>query len=364
MNARRRCRRTRLRLVLLAGTCLSGTRARCKEPAHASTATHCASLCSGVERINTASCSELRNSSILRSIVQEVGLANHNLPDLQQAYGTAAQYVVNRSRTDGLWQDPLQLSIAMQYIGMLIERTLEGTRTSARYLEVGVFAGWTAAIMSSFVRRMCGHAAFQGFAVDINPQHISNSTKELFTATNITFIHAQDSSKLRSLIVDAPFDVCFVDGDHSFDGVLTDFVRYAPICDLMMFHDIADYRIMKNGFGGNGYGVPGFWQLLLNHTQPERIRQFFMRLGSPRARFFGIGVVSSDPLTGRVADELTTQWARHNRKLSSRQLVDGLCGTRNPLCPGDKMLSTALTPPLDGAGRPCTGGGAMSCSDG
>ena len=69
----------------------------------------------------------------------------------------------------------------------------------------------------------------------------------------------------------AVFDFCFVDGDHSFVGAARDYRTYSPLCRRMMFHDIGDARVYR---ARAGHGSTGFWVWMLNHTAPERIRQF------------------------------------------------------------------------------------------
>lgn len=55
----------------------------------------------------------------------------------------------------------------------------------------------------------------------------------------------------------APYDVVFIDGDHSFTGVEGDWLQYGELGKIVAFHDI----------GGHEAGVVRFWQELKSRNQ-------------------------------------------------------------------------------------------------
>lgn len=62
-------------------------------------------------------------------------------------------------------------------------------------------------------------------------------------------------------------DFLFIDGDHSFIGVLNDFARYSPLVNrggIIAFHDIQPDRFMTTGVKTSSYvgGVPIFWEMI------------------------------------------------------------------------------------------------------
>lgn len=89
----------------------------------------------------------------------------------------------------------------------------------------------------------------------------------------------------------ATLDLLYLDGDHSYDGVASDFRLYAPLVragGLVVFHDIVpDYRAR---FGvetiSDAGGVPHFWDEIKSaHTSVEEIIEDEGQDG------FGIGIL-------------------------------------------------------------------------
>lgn len=60
---------------------------------------------------------------------------------------------------------------------------------------------------------------------------------------------SHDALTLAAVAALAPFDVCFIDGDHSYEGVWQDWTDYGPLASIVAFHDIA----------GNVGGVRRLW---------------------------------------------------------------------------------------------------------
>jgi len=81
--------------------------------------------------------------------------------------------------------------------------------------------------------------------------------------------------KVRSILADKKLDVLFIDGDHNFDGVKQDFLKYKHLVrdgGLIVFHDIVSDYLTRYGrqTGRWAGGVPQFWskiKLLYPHYE-------------------------------------------------------------------------------------------------
>lgn len=106
-----------------------------------------------------------------------------------------------------------------------------------------------------------------------------------------------DSQSLESVrrvadyLAGQPLDVLYLDGDHSYEGVKSDFDLYSPLVragGLIVFHDIVpDYKT-RYGIETNSYvgGVPQFWKEIKSaHERVEEIVEDYEQDG------YGIGIL-------------------------------------------------------------------------
>jgi predicted O-methyltransferase YrrM len=98
--------------------------------------------------------------------------------------------------------------------------------------------------------------------------------------------HAPESLAAVKRAIGGPIDFLYIDGDHDYAGVSSDYAMYSPLVregGLIAFHDIAP--------GPEEYvgGVPRFWREL---TRPRK-REIIDDLGSGGSpiKGFGIGIV-------------------------------------------------------------------------
>lgn len=113
---------------------------------------------------------------------------------------------------------------------------------------------------------------YQSFAVHQQHLHLlranSHSTSTLHT--------------IQTLLQDQPLDFLFIDGDHTYEGVKTDFAMYSPLVTpggIIAFHDIVSGPEEKVS------GVPKFWQELKQHLPHQELVADWQQSGK------GIGVL-------------------------------------------------------------------------
>lgn len=100
-------------------------------------------------------------------------------------------------------------------------------------------------------------------------------------------------ARVERLLGGEPLDLLFIDGDHSFEGVRSDFLTYRHLVrpgGLIAFHDIqSDGR--EQGKGGKEYsgGVPTMWRLVRDRYPSVEF------VDDPAQRGFGIGVITYSP---------------------------------------------------------------------
>lgn len=107
----------------------------------------------------------------------------------------------------------------------------------------------------------------------------------------ITFVsgNSQNSecySEVLKALADEKVDFLFIDGDHSYDGVKTDFMTYSPLVSkpgLIGFHDIAEHA------PETGCEVERFWKEVMTSGIPESDYQTFIQKTEPS--WGGIGII-------------------------------------------------------------------------
>lgn len=106
---------------------------------------------------------------------------------------------------------------------------------------------------------------------------------------NVHFIHGDSVSvevydKVKEILKDEKIDFLFIDGDHSFEGVYSDFILYSELVrdnGWIAFHDIKDSTNHRQ-FGGF---VSDFW---------EKLKGDKIEILGSTAKWMGIGVVQKN----------------------------------------------------------------------
>jgi len=181
----------------------------------------------------------------------------------------------------GIWQYPRQFS---EYVDFLL------TLNISSYMEVGVAAGGTFRFLTEFLSRY-GNLNLSK-AVDIAaPGQTHRGGENIFTKS---FVNWLDASKVAEFVnVSDPgyknldfekFDLIMIDGDHSYEGVLADFIKLQDCSKRYVFHDIVNSHTP---------GVTRFWEELKSgkYGDIKNIREFTYQYPEMDNKFMGIGYI-------------------------------------------------------------------------
>tara|TARA_B110001452_G_C15228690_1_gene425748 strand:- start:995 stop:2251 length:1257 start_codon:yes stop_codon:yes gene_type:complete len=326
-------------------------------------------LCRGLMMIQSGTCAQLGNASFLREVVQTTGVTYDMRK--QDLYGEAWKYMIRSSNglRIGLWQDPSQFAAAMLYHGA-------SRHEIANYVEVGCYTGWTGLVLVTYLQRV-GHRT-RGYLIDLTAQPM---TLLLYTGLlkgrNLTFVERKEVPiNKMDMVATYPelgggrgsrnraFDLCFIDAQHSYLGVLEDYSEFAPHCRNAMFHDIqcarrrrisasrptssdlaaptpvlgltARDRDMSTWHLGNwSGGVPAFWANLGEAVEPHRLTSITFQISSAQP-VFGIGILrpsansSAEPDVPLAAWPSWAQTRQLMRENSKETLTRAFCGRASP----------------------------------
>jgi hypothetical protein len=156
--------------------------------------------------------------------------------------------------------------------------------------------------------------------IDIKYHENFDRIKEKFPNYDYIIMDS-NSNDLLSLIesMNIEFDLVFIDGDHSYDGVKSDYLRFKRFLSnegLMGFHDIVKSEINRS----MGNEVDILWEELSNGDKIEFIatekisswkkKSLFHRLNenTPYQDYGGIGLIKKNPINVFVHNYLENHW--------------------------------------------------------
>lgn len=185
----------------------------------------------------------------------------------------------------GAMQKPVEFMGLLECVGVLRPRVV---------LEIGVGKGGTSWAFSKLdsVERLV--------AVDLPAgpwggeellkqqevfQYIANNSKAEVTLVSGNSQNAECLEKVKERLCGDSVDFLFIDGDHSYEGVKTDFLTYSPLVrsgGLIAFHDICKHEDVAQCH------VDKFWaELKAGGLPDERFTEFVQE----PVNWGGIGVV-------------------------------------------------------------------------
>ncbi len=216
-------------------------------------------LLAGLDELATAPLACLRNAEWLAGAIRRTGLCG-------EADGYSPEdRAACLGKQEGIFQRPAEMAAFL--VSMAGERI-------ASYLEVGAWAGWNAAFTTTYLRRFVPDLT----AMTIDPAPRFDPGWPLVAARTGLRHFAITSRSLAG----RPFDLVFIDADHSYAAVEEDYAnvgRHARIC---AFHDIQDQWVKGQHPCG---GSVAFWESVRQDKKHVEHRL------PPEPRWMGIGVL-------------------------------------------------------------------------
>jgi hypothetical protein len=228
-----------------------------------------AAVQNAIDRIGRLSDSEIRDAQFLESqIIPQLGLNNEHLQEqpseLSAHYGTGLH----------VWQYPKQLGAYLAWIAL-------NAKEVKAYWEIGARWGGTFIVVSEFLRRVsCNTPA----CVAIDPIPPSPLISCYLDAGRCEYLQCFSTAPVfrRRLEEDCP-DFVFIDGDHSLNGVMTDFEICSASADIIGFHDVCSDSCPETS---------RFWIFVRRVCAGTYdAHEFVDQYESVSGRFMGIGVL-------------------------------------------------------------------------
>jgi hypothetical protein len=188
-------------------------------------------LLAAIARIEKAAISELQDVDWVTDLVRRTGL-KYLPPPSSRVYGADERYM--NWHGDGLFQIPRQFARFLVFCGQMRPKTM---------IEIGTNNGWTASIATAYFRRLC--PGFHAVTVDIVDLFFMLS--EVEKRLPLKFCLGRTSDDFRG----QNFDLCFIDGDHSFAWVCRDYENVGQLARICAFHDIIDSYVDAADDGGS-----------------------------------------------------------------------------------------------------------------
>lgn len=159
-------------------------------------------------------------------------------------------------------------------------------------LEIGIGKGGTSWALSKLdgLDRIIGvdlpNGPWGGGPEPLSLKYVSDNSQADYNLILGNSMNSECLDKVKELLGFDDFDFLFIDGDHSYAGVKTDFLTYSPLVrkgGLIGFHDICEHS------KESGCEVKKFWDELKAGLPYDRYVEFI----SEPSTWGGIGVIKN-----------------------------------------------------------------------
>ena len=137
----------------------------------------------------------------------------------RDAYGEWNKYMVYNRQEESMFQTPKQIADAM------LELLKHDITTFA---EIGVFKGGSHILIDNLLKSK--NPKLESIGIDIQDRSLTEDIKKYIN------LHIGTSEDFKG----QEFDLVFIDGDHSYEGVSIDYNNMGQYAKIVMFHDIND----------------------------------------------------------------------------------------------------------------------------
>lgn len=229
------------------------------------------SIGSKISLIRNSTIENLQDDKYIEDLIPKLGLHSGSNE-------TALPKYLHKFTGRGLniWQYPHQFA---KYLQFLSKQDINS------YLEIGTNHGGCFITTIEYLNKV-QDKNIQAVGVDIFG--ISPNIKQYEIINKSVCVHQLDSAseEFKTLIENKVFDLCLIDGDHSYDGCKHDYELIKNKAKIIVFHDICD----------NSMGVKQLWDEIIakNNNCVEFIEQY----ENISSNYMGIGVIKYDKSWG------------------------------------------------------------------
>ena len=223
---------------------------------------------SRIKLIKESNLEDLKNNNYLENLIIKLGFNTEILRE-------QPKIVTDNGGGLLIWQYPNQFS---KYLCLLSEQKIQS------YIEIGCRWGGTFVLTNEYLKRVLFNSMKKSVAVDVIDSPVLNYC---ISNNETQFIKIDShSQEFKNYMNNNYFDLIFIDGDHTYNGVKSDYEITKNSGKIFVFHDIINDVCP---------GVVQLWNELKNNENDkynffEFTEQYEDVWNSTQQKFLGIGV--------------------------------------------------------------------------